>query len=341
MKMANQQHFGVCFRQVEGGYAIGPTTRLDLHLDRMQAQADHRAVVGAAIARGALRPQVVPDPVAIISTDTARAAGVVANVLNQFWRGQGRVTKAGDIVVNRADVDLSLSICHREWKLGTTMAEDVAPSDVTPPSRDGAVTPHKPYVVSFEPVPDPSMTDAEYWHQLAASDDGIEISTVTAAVNMSTLIGGLARMPRRKETHEEAARKYRGSYERAIGMGLRAMDYGNAVQVDFARAPLSMLMPNGDGHAYKMAAQALGILRSAVVDPIVLYDMPISEVARKRYRSDGGQARKKVGDELKSGLDILAAHFGLLGNPTTHGHQASWLDGARLPLIVRDTKPAA
>jgi hypothetical protein len=324
--MSVQNLFGVCFRLVDGGYAIAPTTRLDLHMDRMQAQADHRAVVTAAIARGALRPQAVPDPRAIIITATARAAGIVSNVLNQFWRSHGRVTKAGVVVVGPADIALSLSICRREWKLETILAEDVAPATASAVGED-----HKPYVLGFEPVPDPSMTDAEYWHQLAASDDGIEISTVTAAVNMSTLIGGLARFPRRKETHEEAARKYRASYERATGMGPRATNYGNAVQVDFARAPLSMLMPDGDGHAYKMASRALGILRSAVVDPIVLYDMPVSEVARKRYHSDGGQARKKVGIELKAGLDILAAHFGLLGSPSGSAKVTGWLE-SRPPL---------
>ncbi len=85
-------------------------------------------------------------------------------------------------------------------------------------------------IVAHRLVQDPSMSDAQYWHE-RQTKSGPHVGKVYVATNMVELIGGLARLSGATEMHIMAAAKYRMAYDRAQIGGARAADYA-AVKVD-------------------------------------------------------------------------------------------------------------
>lgn len=89
-------------------------------------------------------------------------------------------------------------------------------------------------------VPDPSMTDAEYWHQFRQETERAErkgrkadheIGKVEVDENAITRIGALVFIRRRLDHHERAAERFKSSYEALYGAGNPALD-PSRVQVD-------------------------------------------------------------------------------------------------------------
>lgn len=156
-------------------------------------------------------------------------------------------------------------------------------------------------------VPDPSMTDAEYYHH-RRTKSGRNVGKVEARINMVELIGGLARIDH-TETQEAAAARFRLVYERAQIGGARATDYAKT-KVDTSGPVDDMVEAVGAGARveYSAAVQYLGMIRSSLVERIVVHDLSISSVAGR-----GMRARRRVTVDLLSALDDLAVHFRLAG----------------------------
>ena len=153
-------------------------------------------------------------------------------------------------------------------------------------------------------VQDPSMTDAEYFHQ-RQTRSGPHVGKVGVAVNMLKLVGGLARIKCTTKPQEAAAAKYRLLHERAQIGGARAIDYA-AVKVDTSGPSDGATAEIGEDarRQYKDAVRYLGMSRSSLVERIVVYDQSISIVAGK-----GARARARVTHDLLDALDELAVLF--------------------------------
>lgn len=167
-----------------------------------------------------------------------------------------------------------------------------------------------PRNVGFRMVPDPSMTDAEYFHQ-RQTKNGEHVGKVVAAISMIELIGGLARLKDRTEPQEAAAARFRTLHDRAQIGGARATDYAAA------RVDTSGQSPNANAEfgedarrQYRYAVQHLGMVRSSIIERVVIHDHSISMIAGASSR-----ARARVTRELLDGLDALAVYFKLAAPP--------------------------
>lgn len=161
--------------------------------------------------------------------------------------------------------------------------------------------------ISHRLIPDPSMTDAEYFEQ-RRTKSGPNVGKVHAAVNLGELIGGLARIDRRTDVHEEAAIRYRNLFDRAQIGGARAIDYA-AAKVDTSGPSELAVFEVGAAarEAYSAVTLHLGMIRSGLIERIVCHDMSISSMAGRRHR-----ARVRLTNDLLSSLDELAVYFKLV-----------------------------
>lgn len=160
-------------------------------------------------------------------------------------------------------------------------------------------------IIEHRLIPDPSMTDAEYWHQRQIKS-GPNVGKTVVAMSMTEYIGGLARLKGASEMQIMAAAKYRMAFERAQIGGARAVDYA-AVKVDTS-GPNSDPLPARQVEAldrYKQAVRHIGMLRSALVERVICHDQSLT------HRGMGARARERAKTELFSALDDLAVHFSL------------------------------
>lgn len=154
-------------------------------------------------------------------------------------------------------------------------------------------------------LPDPMLTDAEYFHKRRTK---ISENAGKAEVKISAVewIGGLARLAH-TDVQAEVAAKYRMLHERAQLGGARAIDY-SAVKVDtFGNANLDIAdIGAGARSSYEDAVQFLGMIRSNLVERVIVHDMPVSQIAGSSAR-----ARSRTTRMLLDALDDLAVHFKL------------------------------
>lgn len=160
-------------------------------------------------------------------------------------------------------------------------------------------------IVEHRLVQDPSMSDAEYFHQRQVKS-GPHIGKVYVAMNMIEYIGGLARLKGASEMQIMAAARYRNAYDRAQIGGARAVDYA-AVKVDTSGPREDVLAGRQVDalEAYKDAVRCLGIIRSSFVERVVCHDQSLT------HRGMGARARDRAKEVLLSALDDLAVHFQL------------------------------
>lgn len=163
-------------------------------------------------------------------------------------------------------------------------------------------------LVQWRLVPDPTMSDAEYFAQRQAND-GPHVGKAHAQVNMIGLIGGLARIKGRTPAQEQAAAHYRLLHERAQIGGARAIDYA-AVRVDTSGSPGGLVLEIGEEARgdYADAVRYLGMMRSSLVERIIVHDMSLRDVA-----GGGGRRVADARVRLLDALDALAVHFRLSG----------------------------
>jgi hypothetical protein len=153
--------------------------------------------------------------------------------------------------------------------------------------------------------PDPYLTDAEFYVRRRAKS-GPYAGMAAVQVNLSETIGGLARLDH-SEAQEAAAQRFRSIWDAAQLGGSRAVDYA-AVKVDTSGPQNDRVMEAGI-HArarYSEAVRFLGMIRSSLVERVVIHDEPIAKIA-----GNGSRARARTTAELLSALDDLAKHFSL------------------------------
>lgn len=165
-------------------------------------------------------------------------------------------------------------------------------------------------IIGHRMVLDPAISDAEYYH-LRQRLNGPNVGKVVAQVNLIELIGGLARIDGRTDLHEEVAARFRRTWESAQLGGARAIDYTQA-RVDTSGAGAMNLLEFGEWARadYSDAARFLGMVRSSLVERIVVHDQSLRAVAGK-----GGRAVGRIRLELFAALDDLAVHFQLAARP--------------------------
>ena len=95
-------------------------------------------------------------------------------------------------------------------------------------------------IITKRLVQDPSMTDAEYWHQINRENERAErkgrkadreIGKIEVEENAITRLGALVYIRRREAHHEMAAERFKSLYEHMYGCGNPALD-PSRVQVD-------------------------------------------------------------------------------------------------------------
>lgn len=158
-------------------------------------------------------------------------------------------------------------------------------------------------------VPDPSMSDAEFYH-LRRVRGGDGVGKVAVAVNLVELIGGLARIESRTVVQEEAAARYRKLWDSAQLGGARAVDYAKA-RVDTSGSSEEAVFEIGEAARREMARLRgeLGAGASRLLDRVIIHDESLRAVAGK-----GARGRARVQCELMDALDLVADHF-RLGKP--------------------------
>lgn len=161
-------------------------------------------------------------------------------------------------------------------------------------------------VIGERLIQDPYLTDREF-QLLRRVRSGPNVGKVAAHVNLIGLIGGLARIADVTEVQEEAAARYRRAWDAAQLGGARAVDYAQ-VRVDGAGfGSLDVESFGASARAeYSAAARYLGLMRSSLVERVVVHDQSIRSIA-----GAGRRAQVRTRDELLAALDDLAVHFGL------------------------------
>jgi hypothetical protein len=171
-------------------------------------------------------------------------------------------------------------------------------------------------IIAARLVQDPSMSDAEYYHQRQIKS-GPNVGKVMVQMNLVEYIGGLARLEGVSELQIMAAAEYRKAYDRAQIGGARAIDYA-AVKVDTSGPQGDVLTPAlvEALERYKRATRFLGMIRSSLIERVVCHDEPLTS------RGMGARARARAKQELLTTLDDLAGHFKLQSIPRKTGDQS-------------------
>lgn len=200
----------------------------------------------------------------------------------EAWRARRRAEMA---------VDVDQSVIARRRMSGASGAPE-AVSDARP---DAA---HKM-------LPDPYLTDAEYFAR-RRTQLGPNVGKALVRVNMIELIGGLARIVH-TDTQEAAAARFRLVHERAQIGGARAIDYAMAkVDTSGPREEMVELVGAAARAEYSAAVRYLGMIKSSLVERVVVHDQSISSIAGRGMRD-----RRRVTADLLAALDDLAVHFRL------------------------------
>lgn len=164
-------------------------------------------------------------------------------------------------------------------------------------------------VIEIRQVPNPCLTD-----ELIDAIDKGEVSVpkhIGAAINLSSLIGALARIKGRTKAQTEAAVHYRHSWESGMIGGARAIDYASP-RVDTSRKAVSVLLDYGmaDRFDYSRAVRRVGMLNARLIELVVCEGRSIREVAVMLGHGDSRAKREALRKRLLASLDMLDAEFG-------------------------------
>lgn len=164
-------------------------------------------------------------------------------------------------------------------------------------------------VIAPRLVPDPYLTDAEYFAQ-RQKRSGANVGKVVVEINLAELIGGLARIEH-TDAQEQAAARFRGLHERAQIGGARAIDYA-AVKVDTSGPAGHLVFEVGAQAraAYADACAFLGSERARLLEKVIVYGHGIGAVVGRNAK-----ARRDASKALLAALDELAVFFGLSARP--------------------------
>lgn len=164
-------------------------------------------------------------------------------------------------------------------------------------------------------VENPLLTDAQFLALLDIKAADEMPGLIEVDMNMTTLIGGFARVKGRSEAQTLAAARFRGLYERSRIGGARAMDY-SAVRVDTSGPSQEAVFEIGDRarREYISAVQFIGMINSNLVERVVCDEMSIRDLARMLGEGQGGAAFERIRTQLCRSIDLLVTHFGYAGS---------------------------
>lgn len=189
-------------------------------------------------------------------------------------------------------------------------------------------------VIKRRLVENPLRTAATHEHELRQAEEGVSpakdaaevvvwkdgegnvvAGMIEADVNLTTMIGGLARIRGRSEAQTLAAARFRALFDRAQVGAARAIDY-EAVRVDVSGASDSTVFEIGDQarRGYIAAVQRLGMLHSNLLEKVVCYDVSLRDIARGLGEGEGGSARERTKRRVLVAIDVLVEHFGYVGS---------------------------
>jgi hypothetical protein len=168
-------------------------------------------------------------------------------------------------------------------------------------------------VVEHRFVENPLTTDGLV--NAAIEDGNTTARWMPAAVNLVTMIGGLARIKGLSPMQKAAAARYRTLYERAQIGGARATDY-SAAKVDVSGGGRDVVMDGADARReYARARRELGPFRASLLEKVICEEVSVREVARSMMGGSGDEPKAQAGRRKTTRLvleatDELVRHFG-------------------------------
>jgi len=161
-------------------------------------------------------------------------------------------------------------------------------------------------------VPDPSMTDAEYYAQRQANPTKPQIGKVWVEENPVTRMGALAFIRKRLHHHEIAAERFKTDYEALFGSGVPALDNARPV-VD--RSPVAhdsgMAAKIDRGASLLAAMKYLGADGRDRIIACVVLAIPCEDAAARLPSGEPNRRHvKREVDALLDALDSLSTFWG-------------------------------
>lgn len=198
---------------------------------------------------------------------------------------------------------------------------------------------HAP-VIEIRHVPNPSWTD-----ELIEAIDKGEVHVpkhIGAAVNLSGLIGALARIKGRTKAQSEAAAHFRRSWEGGLIGGARAIDYAvPRVDTSIQGGDTALEFGAAARFDYSRAVQKLGILNARLVELVVCEGYSVRQVAEKLGYGDSRSKREALVKRLLKALDTLAGEFGILGLRHRLRHEGERPCDASADVVIERRKVAS
>lgn len=175
-----------------------------------------------------------------------------------------------------------------------------------------------------EPIEEATVDNPLITEGLASDGQGQRLIKVNR--NMLLLIGGMARIADRSKEQTLAAAKFRSLHERAQLGGARAQDY-TQLKVDDSGGDANRLAEIGDRarREYGEAVRVLGLMRSSVVERVVIYDGSLRELAASMGLTWSGGGKRRAKHALFEGINVLVDHFGLKAGAGAKPRHRAWV----------------
>ncbi|GHA13479.1 hypothetical protein GCM10007989_05100 [Devosia pacifica] len=191
----------------------------------------------------------------------------------------------------------------------------------------------RPAVV-YRSIPNPYITQGLID---AVASDEVETkheASQMAAMNLTLLVGGLARVRNKTELQTAAAIRYSNLHDRSQIGGARAVDYSKE-RVDTSGPKQDALSASQDDARAELAGarKVLGVHHASIVDAVVIGGESIRTVAKRLGNGQSGSGRRKAEAALLDALDVLVDYFAM--QPNAQVRQRRWSDGSRAR-ILRD-----
>lgn len=172
----------------------------------------------------------------------------------------------------------------------------------------------RPSMQGSRRVPDPMLTDAEYYHKRGQRPHDPNVGKAWVTENAIERIGALCfiRPPRRQPHHEEAAHRFKSMYEALYGVGSPALDASRVVVDTSPIAHDSGMAGKIDRSGQLRAVEAHDKAMFNRLVALLVLCIPVSEYAPKASSGRTNDRRvKQLVSEALDDLDRLSELWGL------------------------------
>lgn len=185
--------------------------------------------------------------------------------------------------------------------------------------------PATPRVIEVDRREDPSLTSGL---RAGAEDETDIVTHRDVALNMVELIGGLARIKGVTDEQKLAAAKFRGLWEMAQLGGARAQDY-TKVRVDTSGGgeDRTEIIGAAARQEYRDVTQALGMLRSSIVERVLIHDHSLRDLATALDIKWSGSGGKRVKLQLLDAINQMVEIFKVRPGAGGRARSKGWNDG--------------